>query len=135
MDHHAESLDTKAGVVLGFAGILVGLGATAQPQVSSTGLFRSGLLVAVLSGVLAVLAFLPRKYPVIETLQLRQRYLTAPAAETRLYLLDTQIKMVGQAADLVKRKGRRLLLALAALAVSVGLVMAGTLVGTGGHHA
>lgn len=36
MNAHAESLDTKAGVVLGFAGVLVGLGATAQSLVSVT---------------------------------------------------------------------------------------------------
>jgi hypothetical protein len=34
MNTHAESLDTKAGVVLGFVGVLVGLGATAQTTVS-----------------------------------------------------------------------------------------------------
>jgi hypothetical protein len=28
MNTHAESLDTKAGVVLGFSGVLVGLGAS-----------------------------------------------------------------------------------------------------------
>ena len=39
MNAHAESLDGKAGVVLGFAGVLVGLGATAQITISGTVIF------------------------------------------------------------------------------------------------
>jgi hypothetical protein len=35
-------------------------------------------------------------------------YLTAPEEVTQLYLLDTQIEMVRQATDLVRRKGRRM---------------------------
>jgi hypothetical protein len=35
MNSHAESLDTKAGVVLGFAGVMVGLGSTAQAGIES----------------------------------------------------------------------------------------------------
>ena len=44
MNAHAESLDTKAGVVLGFAGVLVGLGATAQGNVSDKLVFQMGLV-------------------------------------------------------------------------------------------
>ena len=44
MKSHAESLDTKAGVVLGFAGVLVGLGATAQGFISNRFLFQAGLV-------------------------------------------------------------------------------------------
>jgi len=136
LNDHAESLDTKAGVVLGFSGVLVGLGATAQALVENTGLFEVGLAFAVAAGILAVLAFLPRKYPVVEALLLRQKYLTVPEAETKLLLLDTQIEMVKEASGLVKLKGRLLRLALVALATAAALVVAGTLVVTGGpHHA
>jgi len=58
MNAHAESLDTKAGVVLGFAGVLVGLRATAQTIVSDTVVFQIALGVAVLSAALAAWAFL-----------------------------------------------------------------------------
>jgi len=57
MNAHAESLDTKAGVILGFAGVLVGLGATAQTYVSSDVTFQVGLGVAVLSALAAAFAF------------------------------------------------------------------------------
>jgi hypothetical protein len=82
MNAHAESLDTKAGVILGFAGVLVGLGATAQTFVSSDLTFEIGLGVAVAAALSAALAFLPRKYPVVEVLPLRD-FLTAPEDETK----------------------------------------------------
>ena len=131
MNAHAESLDTKAGVVLGFAGVLVGLGATAQPFVSADLAFQIGLGAAVLAALSAAFAFLPRKYPVVEVLQLRE-FLTAPEAETRLTLLDVQIDMVVEAATLVKRKGGRIKVAVALLAVAAALIVAGTLIATGG---
>jgi hypothetical protein len=132
---HAESLDAKAGVILGFAGVLVGLGATAQTVVSDKIVFQIGLGVAVLSAALAASAFLPRRYPVLEEVyRLRQRYLTAPEEETQLHLLDTQIAMVSSAAELVKRKGSRVKLSVGSLAISVGFVVAGILTATGGVH-
>lgn len=97
MNAHAESLDTKAGVVLGFAGVLVGLGATAQAFVSADIAFQIGRGAAVLAALSAAFAFLPRKYPVVEVLRLRE-FLTAPEAETRLTLLDVQIDMAVEAA-------------------------------------
>jgi hypothetical protein len=133
MNTHAESLDTKAGVVLGFAGVLVGLGATAQLAVSERLLVQIGLGMAVVAALLAAWGFLPRGYPVLEVYRLRQRYLTALESETRLHLLDTQIEMVQEAADLVRRKGRRIRLSVGCLASAAGLVVAGTLVAIGGR--
>lgn len=132
MNSHAESLDTKAGVVLGFAGVLVGLGATAQGFISNRFLFQAGLVAGVAAGALAAWAFLPRRYPVIEVFRLRERYLTAPEQMTQLHLLDTQIEMVRQAADLVRRKGRRVKAAVVCLAGAAASVVAGTLIATGG---
>jgi hypothetical protein len=132
MNNHAESLDTKAGVVLGFAGVLVGLGATAQRAVVNTVVFKVGVGLAVLSGVIAVAAFLPRRYPVVEVARLRERYLVEPEDHTRLRLLDTEIVMVSRAAGLVRIKGRLVRYALVSLVVAVALVVAGTLSATGG---
>jgi hypothetical protein len=53
---HTDSLDTKAGLVLGFSGVLVGLSATAQQVDFKSTLFRAGLEVAVLAAGLAALA-------------------------------------------------------------------------------
>ena len=127
MNAHAESLDGKAGVVLGFAGVLVGLGATAQVAVSGGVIFQIGLAVAVVAAVLAAWAFLPRRYPVLEVERLRQANLTASEAETRLELLDTQIEMVKEAATLVRQKGWRVRAAVGRLAIAAALVVTGTL--------
>ena len=133
MSSHAESLDTKAGVVLGFAGVLVGLGASAQSSVSNEVAFQFGLVLAVVAAVLAALSFLPRRYPVLEVARIRDSSLTASAAETRLALLDTEIRMVERAASLVKQKGRGVRASVVALALGAALAVAGTLAGTGGN--
>src|SRR5258708_1520715 len=87
MNAHAESLDTKAGIVLGFTGVLVGLGATAWAIISEIVIFRVGFGIGMAAAVLAAWAFLPRKYPVLQTLPLRETYLGATQAETQLGLL------------------------------------------------
>jgi len=133
MSSHAESLDTKAGVVLGFAGVLVGLGATAQTDISSEVTFEVGLGFAVLAAVLAALSFLPRRYPVLQVARLRENNLTAREEETKLELLDTEIAMVDEAAMMVRTKGGRVQGAVISLAVGASLVVAGTLSATGGH--
>ena len=133
MNAHAESLDGKAGVVLGFAGVLVGLGATAQVWVSGRVIFQVGLAVAVVAALLAAWAFLPRRYPVLEVERLRQSNLTASEADTRLELLDTQIEMVKEAATLVRQKGWRVGAAVGCLAIAAALVVAGILTAVGGR--
>jgi hypothetical protein len=134
IESHAESLDTKAGVVLGFTGVLVGLGATAQAMIAANGVFQAGLGVAVAAALLATWAFVPRRYPVLEVQVLRGN-LTAPEDETQLELLDTQIEMVREAAVLVRRKGLRVGLSIGCLAAAAGLVVIGTLVAGGQVHA
>jgi hypothetical protein len=102
--------------------------------VSDKLVFQAGLCVAVLSAVLAAWGFLPRRYPVLEVFRLRQSYLTAPEEETQLHLLDTQIEMVKEAAELVKNKGGRVKLSVGCLAIAAALIVAGILVATGGAH-
>jgi hypothetical protein len=131
MSAHAENLDAKAGVVLGFAGVLIGLGATAQVTISTNAVFQAGLGVAVVAAVSAALAFFPRKYPVLEARSLRDKYLTEPESATRLRLLDTQIEMINQTAVLAKQKGRRLRVAVICLAIAAFLVVLGTLISGG----
>lgn len=133
MNAHAESLDSKAGVVLGFAGVLVGLGATASAAVTTTRAFQIGLILAVVSAVLAAWAFLPRRYPVLEVGELRQSTLTASPEETRLELLDTQIEMIRETATLLQHKGWRVRASVGCLAVAAALVVAGILSATGGQ--
>lgn len=130
---HAESLDSKAGVVLGFAGVLVGLGTTASAAVADTRAFQIGLVLAVVSAILAAWAFLPRGYPVLEVERLRQSNLTASQEETRLELLDTQIFMIRETAALLQQKGWRVRASVGCLAVAAALLVAGILGATGGH--
>jgi hypothetical protein len=131
MNTHADSLDTRAGVILGFAGVLVGLGATARDEIVANTVFQSGLAVAVVAAVLAAWAVLPRRYPVLQVLPARQKLLSAPESETQLQLLDVQIKMVMEAADQVRLKGFRVRWSIVCLSVAVLLVVVGTLVAGG----
>jgi hypothetical protein len=55
---HFDSLDTKAGLVLGFAGVLIGLG-------NQSWLGLPSVLLAVLAAGMAVGAFWPRRFPLV----------------------------------------------------------------------
>jgi hypothetical protein len=102
---HFDGLDTKAGIVLGFAGILVAIANRAEQ------LTIAGRIAAVGAALLSLWAFLPRKYPVLDTRKLRDRYLRADPGFTKLHLLDTQIRMEEEASALLDRKASRLKLA------------------------
>jgi hypothetical protein len=133
INSHSESLDIKAGLVLGFAGVLVGLGATAQPAVSGRLVFQFGLAFAVVAALVAALCFLPRWFPVLQVARLRQSHLAAPTQETKRELLDAEIAMVEQSARLVKQKGLGLRVSAACLAIAAAQVVIGTLMASGGH--
>jgi hypothetical protein len=78
---HFDGLDNKAGIVLGFAGVLVAVTDGFQA------LAMASRIAAVGAALLSLLAFLPRKYPVLDTRKLRDRYLRADAGFTQLHLL------------------------------------------------
>lgn len=120
---HFESLDAKAGVLLGFAGLFVAL----APGSDSTWI-DVARFAGVVSAVLALLAFLPRNYPVLDLLRLRQRYLSAEPDFTRLTLLDTHIQMLEQARRLIEQKASRLKIAIGALLLAIALAFIGLLV-------
>lgn len=110
---HFESLDNKAGIVLGFAGVLVAVARGAG------GFAVGGRVIAVSASLFALWAFLPRNYPVINTRKLRDRYLRADPEFTDLHLLDTQIAMEERAAEVLRRKALRLRVSIALLAASI----------------
>lgn len=118
---HFEALDSKAGVVLGFAGLLV----TLAPNVNALFLIPALLAAAAAAG-LSLSSFWPRSYPTLEPAPLR-RYVAAQERFTRLTLLDTMEVMVNQTSQLLRRKGRRLRLAMIALAIAAVLFAAGIL--------
>lgn len=116
---HFDSVDTKAGVVLGFAGVVAAIAFNAaQP-------FRGfSFLLGLTAAILAVAAFWPRKLPALEPGRLRD-YLVAEERITRLVLVDTYQEMLDEARLVLGTKSRRLkyamvLLALAGLASAIG---------------
>jgi hypothetical protein len=88
-ERRADALDSKAGVLLGFAGVLVGL--SVDKLQGGLGYVATGA--AAMAGLLASAAFIPRSYPTLALRRLRDSYLTAQEEFTRLRLLDTRIGM------------------------------------------
>ncbi len=116
---HFDSVDTKAGVVLGFSGVLAAIALEAWHPLE-----LAALAVSLLASSFAVGAFWPRRLPVLEPRALR-RYLEAEERITQLTLVDTYLPMIEQARDVLDRKVRRLkgamvLLGIAALAAATG---------------
>jgi hypothetical protein len=135
MRSHAEGLDTKAGVILGFAGVLVGLGASASDLVNRSWLCQAGLVLTMGSAILAALAFIPQSYPALAPRALRDKYLAKSANDTTLTLLDTEIMMISKTSDLVRRKGKYLKGAVACLAAATAFIVIGTLIAGGQGNA
>jgi hypothetical protein len=120
---HFDAIDTKAGVLLGFAGAIVALSG------GSTGsLVGLGRIAAVLAGLLALGSFWPRKYWTTDLRGLRDSYLAAEPEFTRLHLVDSQIVFAERAHHTLERKalllkGSMEALGLAILALGVGLAL------------
>jgi hypothetical protein len=120
---HFEALDAKAGVVLGFSGVLVALGVDGTEWWS-----RSSLVVAVCAAALAVWAFWPRHLPAIMPTPLGD-YVGSEATFTMLRLLDTLELMINETATLLLKKSRRLKLAMMALTAAAAASATAQLVG------
>ncbi|MGH2710136.1 MAG: hypothetical protein ACRDH9_02900 [Actinomycetota bacterium] len=118
---HFDSLDSKAGIVLGFAGALVAL----SPPGAGV-LINLGRGIGVLAALLALSAFWPRTYKTIANLRLlRDRYLTAEEVFTVQRILDTQIAMADGTFETLRSKAFRLKLAMIALAAAAATVATG----------
>jgi hypothetical protein len=116
---HFDALDTKAGLILGFAGALVALAPTGALLVDL------GRLAAAASGIVALWTFWPRGYWSTNLLELRNLYLAAEPGFTKLNLLDTQIEMSRQLGLVLRGKATRLKLAMGILAVGALLTALG----------
>ena len=114
---HFDALDQKAGLALGFAGVVV----TLSNDVSEP--WRAlGVAAAVIAAGLSLWAFWPRKYEVLDNVR---SYLAAPKERTQQVLVDTLELMNAHADKSMGQKARRLKLALAALALAVLMLGAG----------
>jgi len=119
----AQSLDGKAGLILGAAGVIVALAAAHESVLRTVG---QGFAVA--AGAAAGWAFLPRTGGTINPAGLQEHYLDQPELQTRLTLLATRTDLYQADEESLKRKFRRLrwavgLLLLAAVAVFAGSIL------------
>lgn len=121
---HFESLDTKAGLVLGFSGVLVAVsGAAGGPWLTSA------RLIAGLAAGVALMAFVPRRFPALDVRALRDEYIRAEESFTRMTLIDTRIEMTSEAASTIQKKAWLNKIGLALLLASVVVLAAGTILG------
>lgn len=113
---HFDSLDTKAGLILGFAGVLIALGngSGSLAEASST-------ILAALAAVASVASFWPRRFASIDPTRLGD-YANAELAFTQLTVLDTLEVMLVETTQRLELKSRRLKLALTGL--TAGAVLA-----------
>ena len=119
----AGGIDSKAGLLLSAAGVLVALVGT-KPGIA--GLI--GQVIAIASGGAAVLTLLPRVDKAIGPRQLRDRYLTTDASITRMVVLNTRIELHSQDERRLMTKAVRLrwaavLLLCAASAIVIGAIV------------
>jgi hypothetical protein len=115
-----EWIDTKAGVILGFSGAFVAL----TFRISGSLIEVAGILAA-LSGTSALSAFWPRRNPILDLQQLRDRYLMAQTSFTAIHLLDTRIEMERRAAQTLRSKLLRLGASVYLLLGAIGVSVAG----------
>jgi hypothetical protein len=117
---HFDALDTKAGILLGFAGAVVALA-----PAGSLVLINIGRFAAVASGAFALWTVWPRRVWATDLRTLRDLYLPADPHFARLRLLDTQIQMAESLGAALSRKALRLKLGMALLLAAVLLTAAG----------
>lgn len=114
---HAEALDAKAGIVVGFAAAIVALAGR-----SDTWIGQVGTLVAALTAALAVWAFFPRPFPILELRPTRDLLVRSAPEFIRIRLIDTHIEMAESVAKLVERKTRRMKVAMVMMVVATALL-------------
>lgn len=118
---HADAVDTKAGIVLGFAGAVAALSAQ-DFEVSRA----PGLVAAVLASLASLFVIVPRRFPTLDLERLR-RYLRADSEFTKLTTVDTNIAMAQQLKRTLTRKTLALKYAVTLLASAVLLAAVSTL--------
>lgn len=114
---HFDALDQKAGLALGFAGVVVTLSHDIPQPWRAV-----GVVAAVIAAGLSLWAFWPREYDVLDNLR---DYLAAPREQTQQVLVDTLALMNANTDESMGRKARRLKMALLALALAALVLGAG----------
>jgi hypothetical protein len=111
---HFDALDQKAGLALGFSGVLITLSdAVTEP-------WRAlGIAAAAIATGFALAAFWPRGYEVLDNVR---AYLRAEKRQTQLVLVDTLAEMNRRTDRVMGIKAVRLKSSLVALALAGGLL-------------
>jgi hypothetical protein len=122
-DRKGTAFDGRAGLILGFGGVLIGL---APDDPSLLQLF--GQIAAALAAGAAGWALWFRVSSALAVRPLRERYLMHEPKHTKLRVLDTRIMLYEQDEERLESKVRRLKLAVGLLAVAVVLMLAGSIV-------
>jgi hypothetical protein len=85
-DKRNDTVDSRAGAVLGFSGVVAGL------ALNSKSLWAlPGALVAAIAAVVAASAVWPRSQETVKPRALHGRYMPRPPEETKRSILDTRI--------------------------------------------
>ena len=114
---HFDALDTKAGVVLGFAGVLV----TLSPSIHGASR-HVGASLAGCSAMLALVAAWPRSF---DLLQHFRAYVAERPEASKLVLVDVLDFMEGRTDKIIKLKGWFLRFSLLLMAAAVAVMAAG----------
>jgi hypothetical protein len=120
---HADALDAKAGIALGFAGAFVAL---LVPRAAA--LFRVATAFGAVAAVLAMAAFFPRSFPVLGIEALRDKYLGSDERFTRLAVLDAEIELRERSRTLIRFKTWLVRSTIVALALAIVCAVAGSIV-------
>jgi hypothetical protein len=123
LERRSAAVDTKAGLVLGFAGVLVGLTKDVQSWITV-----AGQVLAVLAAVMAIRAFLPRYGGAVNPMTLRRKYLTTDKAVTELSVLDTRLMLKEQDEAALRVKARRVRAAVVLLVLAIAVLVANSVV-------
>ncbi|HMF09353.1 MAG TPA: hypothetical protein VKJ00_09485 [Thermoanaerobaculia bacterium] len=122
---HAESLDLKAGILLGFVASILAVSLSLRDSPVA----ELGRLAAATSALLATWSFWPRNFPEVDPGMLRRLYMTSDSGLTTKVLADTELQACLEAMRLIAAKATRLKGATASLALATVLLFLGALIG------
>jgi hypothetical protein len=117
---HADALDAKAGVVVGFSGVIAAASAARDDSY-----LLPGLCAVAFAALFGLFAFVPRKWPTWDLQGLRERYAAADTGFTERKIVDGEIVMAG-------RQRNRINLSASVLKLAIGLLFLGVVLLVGG---
>ena len=123
----ADGLDAKSGVLLGFAGVIVGLAA----GLDMVYLRILVVVPALACGILAACSLRVRKYPILEPQALRDKYLETEPRRLQRILLDTLTDRHALLDKVIRSKARCTQWATWALVAAIVLMAVVVMMGAG----